>query len=126
MVAVVSASAWSGRGRYLGTASSYLAQALPGMRMCVAVRPSNVAFHPPKSLATTLITICAGTEIAPFRGFVQERAQRAVAGRQQGVVEVRPAFSTLDGEVRFVQDRLWQDRVDVAELFRRVRWCSSA
>jgi cytochrome P450/NADPH-cytochrome P450 reductase len=117
------------------------------MRVSVAVRPSNLAFHPPESLATPLLMICAGTGIAPFRGFVQERALRAAAGGRvgrallffgchhpdvdflyreeleawvrQGVVEVRPAFSALGGEVRYVQQRLWQDRADVAELFRR-------
>ena len=37
----------------------------------------------------------------------------------QGIVSVRPAFSAapVDG-VRFVQDRLWADRADVAELVR--------
>ena len=42
---------------------------------------------------------------------------------RQGVVDVRPAFSAEpedgpDGPMRFVQDRLWADRADVADLVR--------
>jgi cytochrome P450/NADPH-cytochrome P450 reductase len=146
-VAVVDAPARSGRGRYLGAASNYLAHAEPGTRVSVAIRPSNAAFHPPGSLATPLILVCAGTGVAPFRGFIQERALRAAGGgplgrallffgcdhpdvdflyreeweawEEQGVVEVRPAFSAPGGEVRYAQHRLWQDRADVIELFRQ-------
>ena len=38
---------------------------------------------------------------------------------REGVVSVRPAFSARpEGDVRFVQDRLWQDRAEVEKLFR--------
>jgi cytochrome P450/NADPH-cytochrome P450 reductase len=37
-----------------------------------------------------------------------------------GVVEVRSAFSAAaNSDVRFVQDRLWQDRADVVALFKQ-------
>ncbi|MEZ5313889.1 MAG: hypothetical protein R2862_09715 [Thermoanaerobaculia bacterium] len=91
--------------------------------------------------------ICAGTGLAPFHGFLHERAIQAASGRRvgrallffgcdhpdvdflyrdeleawerAGVVEVRPAFSEAPrGDVRFVQHRLWEDRGDVVELFR--------
>lgn len=86
-VAVVDAPALSGQGRYLGTASTYLAQARPGDKLSVAVKPSNSAFHPPEALETPLLMLCAGTGIAPFRGFIQERALRAAslpAGQKPG------------------------------------------
>ena len=77
--AVIQAPAWSGRGVFEGASSTYLAQARPGSRVAVTVRPSNAAFHPPPSLAVPLIMVCAGTGLAPFRGFVQDRALRAEA-----------------------------------------------
>jgi len=147
--AVVQAPAWSGRGVFEGASSTYLAQARPGSRVAVTVRPSNAAFHPPPSLAVPLIMVCAGTGLAPFRGFVQDRALRAEAEETTpapallffgcdhpdvdflyrdelkeweaaGVVSVRPAFfKKPDGDVMFVQHRVWKDRADVARLFQQ-------
>ncbi|MFC7622751.1 bifunctional cytochrome P450/NADPH--P450 reductase [Microlunatus sp. GCM10028923] len=148
-VAVLEAPARSGQGTYLGAGSTYLAQARPGTRVPVVVRPSNVAFHPPESLAVPVIMACAGSGIAPFRGFLQDRALAAeergvtpapallffgcddpdtdylyrdelAALAEQGVVDVRPAFSEQprDG-VTFVQDRLWADRADVIDLVKQ-------
>lgn len=149
-LAVVDAPAWSGQGRYHGVASTYLAQARPGAKVAVTVRPSQAAFHPPASLSQPVIMICAGTGVAPFRGFLQERALRAAQGEgdrlgpallffgcdhpdvdllyreelteweRQGVVSVRAAFSGApDGDIRYVQDRLWHDRVDAIALVRQ-------
>ena len=50
--AVIQAPAWSGRGVFEGASSTYLAQARPGSRVAVTVRPSNAAFHPPPSLGS--------------------------------------------------------------------------
>lgn len=147
-VSVVDSPALSGQGRYLGVASNYLAAAQPGARVSVAVRPSNVAFHPPEDPETPLVMICAGSGLAPFRGFLQERAIQAASGRpvgrallffgcnhpdvdllyedelksweQAGVVEVRGAYSAApEGDVKFVQHRLWQDRADVVAMFQQ-------
>jgi cytochrome P450/NADPH-cytochrome P450 reductase len=145
-VAVVGGPAKSGQGQYRGVASSYLAAATPGTRISVAVRPSQQHFHPPADPATPVILIGAGTGLAPFRGFLQERALQARAGRTvgrallffgcdhpdvdylyreelaawqaAGIVEVRPAFTYAPQEgVKFVQDRVWQDRAEIAALF---------
>jgi len=151
-VAVVDAPALSGQGRYQGMASTYLANCAPGTRVVVAVRSSNDLFHPPASPEVPMVMVCAGTGLAPFRGFLQERAMQAHSGRSvarsllffgcdhpdvdflykdelaawetAGVVSVRPAFykapqRTDEGEVMFVQHRVWQDRAELAELFRQ-------
>ena len=147
--AVIQAPAWSGRGVFEGASSTYLAQARPGSRVAVTVRPSNAAFHPPPSLAVPLIMVCAGTGLAPFRGFVQDRALRAEAEEttpapallffgcrapdtdflyrselaswaDQANLDLRPAFSTAPEDgLKYVQDRLWADRADVVELVRQ-------
>ncbi|GAA3352430.1 hypothetical protein [Saccharopolyspora gregorii] len=147
-VAVLNEPARSGAGTYEGAASNHLAQALPGSKVAVTVRPSNVAFHPPE-LDVPLVLVCAGSGIAPFRGFLQDRA---LAAAEQGVRTApallffgchgpesdqlyrtswpsgrRPEWSTCGraysaepvGGVRYVQDRLWADRAEVAELVER-------
>ncbi len=148
-VAVLQAPALSGRGTYEGAASAYLAQVRPGTKIAVSVRPSNVGFRPPQSLAAPLVMACAGTGIAPFRGFLQDRAQQAqeqdtapapallffgcdhpdvdylyrdelAAWAEQGIVEMRPAYSAAPQDGQtFVQDRLWADRADVIDLVRQ-------
>ncbi|MEO8247926.1 MAG: cytochrome P450 [Burkholderiales bacterium] len=146
-IAVVDAPALSGQGQFCGVASTYLAGLQPGERVSVAVRPSQTGFHPPHDPATPIVMVCAGTGVAPFRGFLQERAMQKAAGRgvgrallffgvdhpdvdylyrdqfedweRQGVVEMRPVFSAQpDGDVMFVQHRVWQDRAELTRLFR--------
>ena len=146
-IAVVDAPALSGQGRFFGVASTYLANLHAGDRVSVAVRPSQSGFHPPADPKTAMVMVCAGTGVAPFRGFLQERAAQKAAGREvgrallffgvddpeidylyrdefgawesQGVVEMRPAFSAApEGDVMFVQHRVWKDRAEVASLFR--------
>ncbi|MDO5630059.1 MAG: cytochrome, partial [Mobilicoccus sp.] len=149
-VAHLSSPSLSGEGTYEGVASTFLAHARPGTRIPVTVRESNVDFAPPADLSTPMVLVCAGTGLAPFRGFLQDRALRAQAEgvepaptllffgcdgpevdylyrdelsewAEQGVVDVRPAFSAApedgpEGPMPFVQDRLWADRADVETL----------
>ncbi|MCJ1377356.1 hypothetical protein MMC17_000451 [Xylographa soralifera] len=68
--------------RSRGVATTYLASLTPGDHLLVSVRPSNTAFHPPLAISDVpMILICAGSGLAPFRGFVQERATQLSAGR---------------------------------------------
>jgi cytochrome P450/NADPH-cytochrome P450 reductase len=72
-----------GGKRYLGTASNYLSELAIGDKIRVAVRPSHQAFHLPLDVENVpVIMVCAGSGLAPFHGFVQERAKQIEAGRK--------------------------------------------
>ena len=80
--AIVDQPALSGQGRFVGVATSYLSSLAPGDKLHVSVRSSHQAFHVPKNGQNVpLIMIAAGTGLAPFRGFIQERAAQIAAGR---------------------------------------------
>lgn len=80
--AVVNQPALSGQGQYVGVATNYLANLAPGDKLHVSVRQSHQAFHLPKDGKNVpVIMIAAGTGLAPFRGFIQERAAQLAAGR---------------------------------------------
>jgi cytochrome P450/NADPH-cytochrome P450 reductase len=52
------------------------------MQVRAATRPSGELFHPPLDPAVPMLLIGAGSGIAPFRGFIQERAlQKYVCSR---------------------------------------------
>ncbi|KAF2019092.1 cytochrome P450 [Aaosphaeria arxii CBS 175.79] len=79
---VVDQPALSGQGRFVGVASSYLSSLAVGDKLHVSVRPSHQSFHLPKdSKNVPIIMVAAGTGLAPFRGFIQERAAQMAAGR---------------------------------------------
>lgn len=65
---------------FLGTCSTYLERLTPGDKVQLALRPSRSGFHPPSDNSTPLLMACAGTGLAPFRGFVAERAIKTAAG----------------------------------------------
>jgi cytochrome P450/NADPH-cytochrome P450 reductase len=146
LVSVLDAPAWSGRGRHRGVGSSYLARAAPGQQLQVAVKQPNTPFRLPEQ-SRPLVLIAAGAGLAPFRGFLEERAARKAAGEETGrallyfgcdhrdvdylhrdelarweaagVVEVRPTFCKApEGERIFVQHRLWEEREEVRALIQ--------
>ncbi len=78
---VLQAPARGGDGEFRGVCSTYLA-ALPDRGTAfVFVREPSIPFRPPENPHTPMIMIGAGTGLAPFRGFLQERA----ALQDQGV-----------------------------------------
>ncbi len=132
-----------GQGGFRGTCSSYLALLRVGDRIIAGVRRPNTPFKLPEDPARPIVMIAAGTGIAPFRGFVQDRAHRMARGETlgrallffgcdhpevdllyrdelraweaTGAVTLLPAFFRApDGDVTFVQHRLWSERARVA------------
>ncbi|KAK5164033.1 uncharacterized protein LTR77_010124 [Saxophila tyrrhenica] len=109
--------------RFHGVASSYLSRLAVGAAVHCHVKSTASNFHLPTSSETPVVMICAGTGLAPMRGFIQERAAIASAQpnatfgkailyfgcrepecdyicrteleewEKQGVVELRPTFS---------------------------------
>lgn len=147
-VAVVEGEAWSGSGPHFGVASRFLAMSRVGSSVGIMPMASNQAFHLPQDARLPIVLACAGTGLAPFRGFLQERAILKAQGNEvgeailyfgcdhpevdylyrseleaweeQGVVRLRPAFSEVPGQsIRYVQDRIWQDRHEVMEMYDR-------
>ncbi|KAH6607847.1 nadph cytochrome p450 [Trichoderma cornu-damae] len=79
---VLEQPALSGQGAHVGVATHFLASLAPGDKLHVAIRQSK-AFHLPSDAENTpLIFVCIGSGLAPFRGFVQERAAMIAAGRK--------------------------------------------
>lgn len=69
--------------RHVGVATSYLSSLRQGDVLHVSVHPSHAAFHLPLDAEKTpILMIAAGTGIAPFRAFIQERAEMLNTGRK--------------------------------------------
>ncbi|MFN0087019.1 MAG: bifunctional cytochrome P450/NADPH--P450 reductase [Blastocatellia bacterium] len=144
-VAVVEGPARSGRGAFAGVCSNYLRGLAEGDVISAFVKDTKSGFRLPEDPATPIVMIGPGTGLAPFRGFLQERAARKAAGepvgpamlffgcrhpRQDylyedelkafeagGVARLVTAFSRLDPRKKhYVQDALYARRDEVWEL----------
>jgi cytochrome P450/NADPH-cytochrome P450 reductase len=130
-VGVVEAPASSGRGVYKGICSNYLAGRRAGDTIHATVRETKAGFRLPDDLSVPIIMIGPGTGLAPFRGFLQERAALKARGASlgpamlffgcrhpeqdflyadelksfaaAGVTELHTAFSRGDGPKTYVQ-----------------------
>src|SRR5205814_2363849 len=140
-VGVVEGAASSGRGIYKGVCSNYLAGRRAGDAIHAIVRETKAGFRLPDDPGKPIIMIGPGTGLAPFRGFLQERAALKAKGAPlgaamllfgcrhpeqdflyadelksfaaQGVTELHVAFSRGDGPKTYVQDLIatQKDRV---------------
>ena len=144
-VGVLEGPAWSGTGQYKGLTSSFIQRLAPGDTVFGYVRTPTPPFRPPSEASTPVILIGPGTGVAPFRGFLQDRAARQARGEEigrallflgsrhpdhdwyyrselerwagSGVVELHAAYSSLAGHPhRFVQHTLAAEQVSVWEL----------
>ncbi|HEX3205238.1 MAG TPA: cytochrome P450, partial [Propionibacteriaceae bacterium] len=142
---VLRGPARSGVGEFNGVCSSYLESNAPNSTVFAFVREPTIAFRPPDDPQQPMIMIGAGTGLAPFRGFLQERAAQRAGGvpvatsllffgcrtseddylyeeelrryEADGVVEVDAVFSREgDSQRRYVQDAIIERADDVWDL----------
>jgi cytochrome P450 / NADPH-cytochrome P450 reductase len=130
-VAVVEGPASSGRGLYKGICSNYLAGRRTGETIHATVRETKAGFRLPDDASVPIIMIGPGTGLAPFRGFLQQRAALKAGGASlgpamlffgcrhpeqdflyadelkafeaDGITELHTAFSRGDGPKTYVQ-----------------------
>lgn len=142
-VAVVDDEAMSGNGRFKGVCSNYLARVGVGMEMFATIRETKANFRLPAD-DTPVIMIGPGTGVAPFRGFLAERAIRKAKGdslgdailffgcrhpdqdflyqeqlegwAKDGLCDLHVAFSRKDKEKTYVQDHVRENRDRVWSL----------
>ncbi|MCD2192480.1 cytochrome P450 [Actinomycetospora endophytica] len=79
-VGVLDEPARRGEGRYHGTCSTHLAAVPEGGTVFALVREPTIAFRPPENPHRPMIMVGAGTGMAPFRGFCQEREALVARG----------------------------------------------
>jgi cytochrome P450 / NADPH-cytochrome P450 reductase len=146
-VGVLRAPARSGTGTFTGVGSGHLAVLPDDGTVFAFVRSPSIAFRPPENPHTPMIMVGAGTGVAPFRGFLQDRAALKAQGvpversllffgcrdraadylyaeelrgwETDGIVRVEGAFSrTADTPSRYVQDALLDCADEVWELLQ--------
>jgi cytochrome P450/NADPH-cytochrome P450 reductase len=147
-VGVVEGPARSGRGRYQGMCSNFLARKNKGDSIYAFVRDTGSDFRLPQDPLTPIIMIGPGTGLAPFRGFLQERTALKAKGTEvgpsllffgcrhpeqdfiyeeelkafveQGVTELYTAFSRVEPQQKvYVQDRLLEQQERVWTLLEQ-------
>lgn len=94
---------------HIGVATHYLKGLQPGTMAQLMIKKSHASFHLPRDPKTPVIMVCAGTGLAPFIGFVEERAARMAALEGQSEA-FGPAVLTIG--CRYPdQDRLYADQI---------------
>ena len=144
-VAVVEGPARSGQGIFAGVCTNYLRRQAEGSVIHAFVKDTKSAFRLPDDPAAPIIMIGPGTGLAPFRGFLQERAALKAAGaeigksllffgcrhpqqdfiyeeelhcfEQQGVTALATAFSRVEGQQKcYVQNEIYARRDEVWQM----------
>ncbi len=147
-VAVVDGSARSGHGTYQGVCSNYLLAQSQGSLTYAFVRDTGSAFRLPDDSTVPLIMVGPGTGLAPFRGFLQERAALKRQGQaigasllffgcrhpqqdfiyeselrdfeEQGVTRLFTACSRAEGQPKtYVQNQILENKEEVWQLIEQ-------
>ncbi|MDI1284797.1 MAG: cytochrome P450 [Reyranella sp.] len=146
-VAVVEGAARAGIGVYHGVCSGHLARQVAGGTVQAFVKETKVGFRLPVDPAAPIVMIGPGTGLAPFRGFLRERAALKAQGRTlgramlffgcrhpgqdfiyadelkehaaSGIVDLQVAFSRHDGKKSYVQDLLKQQAATLWPLIEQ-------
>jgi len=105
-VGVVDEPAISGNGQFKGVCSNFLAECEEGSEVFASIRPTKAGFRLPEDKSTPVIMIGPGTGIAPFRGFLQERARLIEAGEKLGPASLYFGCRHPD------QDYLYRDELE--------------
>lgn len=98
-------------GRRWGAASHFIAQAGEGHALPVFIE-ANERFRLPRDSARDVIMIGPGTGVAPFRGFLQERAASGAAGRNWLL------FGNPHARHDFLYQLEWQQALKAGQLHR--------
>jgi sulfite reductase (NADPH) flavoprotein alpha-component len=100
--------------RHVGAASNFLATLADDAEVPLFIEP-NERFHLPADASRDVIMIGPGTGVAPFRGFVQERAESAQAGKagRNWLFFGNPHFRT-----DFLYQLEWQQALKAGTLHR--------
>jgi cytochrome P450/NADPH-cytochrome P450 reductase len=122
-VGVVEGPARSGHGVYHGVCSTYLAGREAGSHVSAFLQAPSTPFRLPEDPGAPLIMVGPGTGIAPFRGFLEERA--ALAARGDTLGEAVLFFGCRNPEQDFIYEdelRKWADEgiVTLHAAFSRV------
>jgi cytochrome P450/NADPH-cytochrome P450 reductase len=143
-VAAVRGPAASGEGVFKGVCSNYLGARRVGDIVHATIRATKAGFRLPEDAAVPILMVGPGTGLAPFRGFLQQRAAWKAEGRtlgpamlffgcrhpdqdflyaeelrafaDRGIVELHVAFSRDGGAKTYVQDLIERRSDRVGEL----------
>src|SRR5947199_2750243 len=146
-VGVVEGAASSGRGIYKGVCSNYLASRRAGETVQATVRETKAGFRLPDDPTVPIIMVGPGTGLAPFRGFLQERAALKAKGAElgpamlffgcrhpdqdylyrdelksfeaSGITELHTAFSRAEGPKSYVQHLVSMNKERVWSLIEQ-------
>lgn len=144
-VAVVEGEARSGHGTFAGVCTNYLRSQVEDSVIYAFVKDTKSVFRLPDNPATPIIMVGPGTGIAPFRGFLQERAALKAQGQEigasilffgcrhpqqdfiyedelrrfeeEGVTRLSTSFSRVEGQSKcYVQNEIYTRRDELWQM----------